>query len=241
MIDLLLGAILIGFVFLAVRVFLNTDPKVLARMLRYGAVGLLVLLALVLLVSGRGVLDLPIGGLIIFLLRHWFARGFPGLDRLKDWLRGTPHQAASSTIKTAWLRMTLDQASGALAGEVLAGQFQGARLDQLGPDQLRALLAECEPADAQSARLLETYLDRVHAGWRDQTGSQDRGAGGASAAGGRMTRDEAWQVLGLEPGAGPEAIREAHRRLMMKLHPDHGGSNYLASKINAARDMLLGA
>jgi hypothetical protein len=237
MIYLLLGAILLGVLFLGVRTFLNADPKALARALRFGAVGILVLFALVLAVSGRGVLDLPLGGLIIFLLRHWFARGLPGLDRVKDWLKGTPRQAASSTIETAWLRMTLDQATGALAGEVLAGQFQGARLDQLSADQLRALLAECEPADAQSARLLETYLDRVHANWREQARSEDRSAGADT----RMTREEAWQVLGLEPGASPDEIRAAHRRLMTKLHPDLGGSNYLASKINAARDMLLGA
>ena len=129
MIYLLIGAVLLGVLFLGVRTFLNTDPKVLARMLRFGAVGILLLLGLILLVSGRGVFDLPLGGVIIFMLRHWFARGLPGWDRLKDWLKGTPHQAASSTIETAWLRMTLDQATGALAGEVLAGQFQGARLE----------------------------------------------------------------------------------------------------------------
>ncbi|HUN50042.1 MAG TPA: DnaJ domain-containing protein [Candidatus Sulfotelmatobacter sp.] len=242
MVYLLLGAVLLGLLFFAARAFLNTDPKVLARVLRYTAVVLLALAALVLAASGRAVLDVPFGAAILYLLRHWLARGLPGLDRFKDWLKGTPHQRSSSTIETAWLRMTLDQASGALDGEVLSGQFSGARLDQLGFDQLRALLAECAAADAQSVRLLETYLDRTHPGWRDQAQASGRREGAdAGGSGARMTRDEAWQVLGLEPGASPEAIREAHRRLMLKLHPDHGGSNYLASKINAARDLLLQA
>jgi hypothetical protein len=239
---LVAGAVLLIVLAIGARLFLNTDPKVLARALRYSLVGVLVLLAIFLAITGRGLLDLPIGGVIFLLLRGWSARGFPGLDRLKDWLKGTPHAAGSSTIETAWLRMALDQSSGALDGEVLQGQFQGAHLSQLGLEQICALLSECEAADAQSARLIETYLDRVHGAWRERNSSSDQDAGtGRGAANARMTPDEAWQVLGLEPGASPEEIRDAHRRLMLKLHPDHGGSNYLASKINTARDILLSA
>jgi curved DNA-binding protein CbpA len=54
-----------------------------------------------------------------------------------------------------------------------------------------------------------------------------------------MTRGEALQVLGLAAEAGPNEIREAHHRLLLKLHPDLGGSDYLASQINRARDVLL--
>jgi DnaJ family protein C protein 19 len=59
-------------------------------------------------------------------------------------------------------------------------------------------------------------------------------------AGGPMTRAEAYQVLGLQPGASEENIRAAHRRLMQAAHPDHGGSDWLAARINQARDILLG-
>ncbi len=235
---LLIGAG-VAILVLALWGFLNADPKVLARLLRYAAVGALGLLALFLLVTGRGIADLPIAGLMFFLLRHWIARGLPGLARLGDWLRGTPRSPGQSTVETSWLRMALDRASGALDGEVLQGTFQGAKLSQLALEQLRALLSECG-GDAQSARLIETYLDRVHAGWREQSGQSEQGSA-HGGSGGTMTREEAWEVLGLQPGATPDEIRDAHRRLMTKLHPDLGGSNYLAAKINAARDVLLGA
>jgi DnaJ domain len=216
--------------------FRALDPKVLARAIRYAAVAALAVLAILLAISGRAFLDLPIGALIFLLLRGWFARGFPGISRLKAWLDGKPHQAGTSAIETKWLRMTLDRATGMLDGEVVAGRFQGAHLNQLGLGQLRALLAECEADDAQSARLVETYLDRVHPDWR----AEQNDAAEPPSAGSPMTQAEAWQILGLEPGTDPEAIRAAHRKLMMKLHPDHGGSTYLARQINAARDVLLG-
>ncbi len=242
MIDVLVGVAILVVLILGIRWFLTADPKVVARWFRYGMVGGLALLAVFLAISGRGILDLPLGGLIVYLLRHWIARGLPGLDRMKAWLKGTPQAAGSSTIETPWLRMALDRASGDLDGEVLQGRYRGARLSQLRMEQIRDLLAECAAADAQSARLIETYLDRVHDGWRDRSDSAEQGSGqGGGGASARMTPDEAWQILGLKPGASPDEIREAHRRLMIKLHPDHGGSNYLASQINAARDILLGA
>lgn len=233
----LVAVLLLGALIVAGWLILTLDPKVLARSLRYIAIGALVLFGLFLAARGAAALDLPLGALIVYLLHHWSARGFPGTSRLKEWLAGTPRSVGTSTIETVLLRMTLNQASGELYGEVIAGRFAGARLGQLGLDQLRTLLAECAASDDESARLLESYLDRMHAGWREQEREQsDRNA---ASSGGPMSRDEALQVLGLQPGASREQITKAHRRLMTKLHPDHGGTDYLASKINAARDALL--
>jgi hypothetical protein len=64
--------------------------------------------------------------------------------------------------------------------------------------------------------------------------------GAAPSSRGGMTREEAYDVLGLAPGATTEQIRAAHRRLMRMAHPDSGGSDWLASRVNQARDLLLG-
>ena len=158
-------------------------------------------------------------------------------QRLKAARGPTPGQ--TSEISTRFLRMTLDHDSGEMHGEVLMGRFSGRRLDELELEQLVALWQDCRRDDAQSAAVLEAYLDRAHGeAWREMAGIGS-GEGAAAAAGGAMTRDEAYNILGLEPGATAEAIREAHRRLMRQVHPDHGGSNYLAAKINEAKDLLL--
>ena len=81
--------------------------------------------------------------------------------------------------------------------------------------------------------------------WKGAQGAGPRAGPRPSAAppprgGGAMSRAEAYQVLGLKPGATELDIRDAHRRLMMAAHPDHGGSDWLATRINQARDVLLG-
>ena len=147
-------------------------------------------------------------------------------------------------MATAFLRMTLDHDTGTMEGTILRGRFAGMRLEELGPADLLALLRECRAEDEEGARLLEAYLDRAHPEWRDElagerAGRRDGGGGSARPASGDMSVEEAYAILGLAPGADAEAIKEAHRRLMVKLHPDHGGSDYLATKINRARDVLL--
>ncbi len=148
-----------------------------------------------------------------------------------------------SSIRTRYLEMILDHDTGAMDGEVREGPFAGQRLSELSLAQLLRMLELYQESDARSASVLAAYLDREHGDdWRDAaaSGGTAEGQKGAAPAARGMSEEDAWSILGLEPGADAEAIRAAHRRLMQRLHPDRGGSDYLAAQINAAKDLLLG-
>src|SRR5438477_5079473 len=226
-------AVLSGFLLL-VYLFVNADPARLARGLK--VTGLVIAVAAVgtLAISGRlAALLMPLAMLMPLLIR---VRSL--LDRYRP-----PAGGQTSTVATAFLRMTLDHDTGSMEGTILRGRLAGMRFDELGPADLLALLRECRAEDEEGARLLEAYLDRVHPEWREELAGERAGGGrsgaGARSTSGDMSVEEAYAILGLSSGADAEAIKEAHRRLMVKLHPDHGGSDYLATKINRARDVLL--
>ncbi len=142
-----------------------------------------------------------------------------------------------SRVRTAFVEMELDHDSGTMRGRILAGAHQGASLDALDPPTLIGLLGAM---DRDSRDLLAAYLDRRQPGWRDHA-QYDSAAGNGprSASGSKMTEEEAYQILGIQPGAGADEISRAHRSLMKKLHPDQGGSTYLAARVNEAKDVLL--
>lgn len=153
-----------------------------------------------------------------------------------------PTPGSTSRVEAEWLRMTIDHDTGKLDGEVLSGAFEGRTLDSLAPGELLALLSECRRSDPEAARLLEAYLDRRLGGdWRRGGPDEDPAAGTreTGSAEAPMTVPQALLILGLEPGATRETIVDAHRRLIQKLHPDRGGSSYLAAQINRAKDVLL--
>jgi len=162
-------------------------------------------------------------------------RVFSGMNSGQSTAEASEEQ--TSTVQSKYIRMTLAHDSGDINGEVLEGQFKSRYLRQMSLDELLLLMRECQH-DEESLALLQAYLDRVFADqWRQQ----------ADAEGHRQTTndtseispDEALQILGLSSGASDEDVIEAHRRLMQKLHPDRGGSAYLATKINLAKDTLL--
>ena len=140
---------------------------------------------------------------------------------------------ATSTVATDELRMTLVHDSGDMDGDVLKGSFSGRRLSDLDLDGLRILRAELRSPD--SLQLLEAYLDRRFPGWSDEGTERQR-----PAADREMDREQALAVLGLDAQATEEEIVSAHRRLMQKLHPDRGGSDYLAATLNLAKRVLIG-
>lgn len=146
----------------------------------------------------------------------------------------------SSTIRTRFLLMTLQHTSADMDGDVLEGKFKGQKLSELSLEELLGFAHECR-VDADSLQVLEAYLDRKHSHWRTGNEEFDDNASAASkgAEEPAMSRSMALEILGLHEGVSKDEVVQAHRRLMQKMHPDRGGSDYLAKKINAARDFLL--
>ena len=147
-------------------------------------------------------------------------------------------QGQTSTVETVLLRMQLAHDSGDLQGEVLKGSFAGWRLADMDRQQLEELMAYCLREDAESARLLDSYLQQRFPG-EGPFGQGQAGGGSNGGGNGDMNRQEALAILGLSDGASREEIIAAHRALIQKLHPDRGGNDYLAAKINQAKDFLL--
>ncbi len=236
----LLGVALLAGLLLAVRWLAEADPKVLARLVKWGLLGAIGAVFLFLLATGRLVWAFA----ALWALVPWFfrlrqvARTAKAFSRMASNASGAP-TGDGSKIETCFLRMTLDHDSGAMDGVVLEGDYKGSRLQDLPIESLIDLLKAYWAADHQSAQVLEAYLDRTHEGWREAAHDTENQENSKSFAE-TMDQNEALCILGLKPGASPQEIKKAHRRLIAGLHPDHGGSNYLTAKINLAKDVLLG-
>ncbi len=227
----LLGLVLLVASLLLLRWFVRAEPAQVKRVAFWAAIVLGIIVGGYLLFAGRQLLAalwLPALLVLLWLKPLW--------QRVKAAKGPSPGQ--TSEVATRFLDMTLDHDTGAMTGTVREGRFAGRQLDSLSLDDLIELWQTCIAADEQSARVLESYLDRrLGEAWREKA-SEGQAGGGAGAP---MTREEAYEILGLEPGADEAEIRKAYRRLMQKIHPDQGGSGYLAAKINQAKDLLLGS
>jgi hypothetical protein len=234
MLYLVLGLIALVLGLMVMRSFAQANPANVARRLRVGGGAVSLFAAGLLLLRGIEVLAIPLG-----MFGSWLIWG----RTLPPWLGGggsarrSPGQ--TSRIETDHLEMELDHDTGEMHGRVLKGMFAGRDIDTLSPTDLGLLWQDCRHTDLRSAQLVEAYLDRIHPTWREDMarGESDMSRG----PDGRMTEEEALEILGLKPGAREEDIRRAHRELMLRLHPDRGGSTYLAAKINEAKDVALDA
>jgi hypothetical protein len=213
------------------RKFGSTKPARIRSLMRMAAGGAMMAAAAVLALRGAMNVAIPLFvlGLGFVGQPSMFPDGFP-------WKQRTAGQR--SRVATGILAMELDHDTGRMDGDILAGPLKGKRLSALNEAELRSLHQHCRDASDRSVALLEAWLDRSKPEWRREWG-QSAGGGGAVAGGGAMSHEEAFAVLGLKAGAEPADIRAAHRRLMKEFHPDKGGSDYLAAKINQAKDVLL--
>jgi len=226
---LFFGILVLVLALWALNVISKVDPRIGARVMK--AAGGVVSLGLAAFLFLRGELGIAIPlGIFGLGLLGWMPFGPAGFSD-----RTQKSGGQISRVRSAYLEMQLNHDSGAMQGTIVAGRHRGVSLDRLDVKTLVGLLAEF---DEQSRALLMAYLDRRDSRWREYAQGHTAAGSGASSSG-KMTEEEAYQILGLQHGASAEAIGSAHRTLMKKFHPDQGGTTYLAARINEAKDTLL--
>jgi hypothetical protein len=228
----ILGALGLAILYGVGQLVVALDARTLVRIARYVVAALLILVGIGLSFARQLGLGLPA---ILF----GFVLLFRGRLGSLDFGTGSRHAGQASSVRARFIEASLDHDSGSLSGQVREGRFAGRDLDDLSEAELQELRDEVR-GDPDSAALLEAYLDRRFPGWRGD-GEEDADTGaGTTADTGAMTDQQAYEILGLSPGASEAEIRAAHRRLLKGVHPDQGGSNFLAARINQAKDWLLG-
>lgn len=236
---LIAGIIAVALIYAALNIIKGADPKFLARIIRSG--GGVLALAFAAFIGARGEIAVAVPIAIFGAgLLGWSPFGAKLGAAFGNWGGNSrKSNGQQSQVRSKFVEMTLDHDTGTLEGRLTAGPEAGRVLDEFTLDELLAL---ARGFDGESWALLESYLDRRFPAWRQD--AHDAAAGGfredrGAAPGGKMTPEEAYQILGLQSGATRDEISRAHRSLMKKLHPDQGGSTYLAARVNEAKDTLL--
>ena len=235
---LIAGAVAVIVLYLLLQMFRAANPAMLARAIKI--VGGVVSLAVAAFVGLRGELAvaIPLGFFGAGLL-GWAPfgnAGFGNIGNLFSGFNGQRSRGQTSQVRSQFLEMMLDHDTGQLAGRIVAGPNAGHSLDEFDLPRLAAMI---QSFDAESVALLESYLDRRFPAWRENAERNTAGGQRRATSSSKMTDEEAYQILGLQPGASRDEIGRSHRALMKKLHPDQGGSTYLAARVNEAKDTLL--
>ena len=231
--QIILGVLALAAALWLLKSYSRASPTLLAGGMRKAGGLAVMAVGGLLLVRGRFDLAIP-----LFVFGAGLAGWLPGMPG--KFSRSRPSPGRRSRVRSRMLDMELDHDSGTLAGQVVAGRFAGRSLAELQEAELRALHVEVGQ-DPDGLSLLEAYLDRRTPGWREDFQEDAATRPGRARTRNAMTKEEAYEILGVQPGAEAEEIRRAHRTLMKKLHPDQGGSTYLAARVNEARDLLLGS
>ncbi len=239
---IVLGAILAIALFWLLRTLLRKQHLNLRQFFAI-YIGLLLVVALVYLgLTGR-LHPLAAGlGVVMAVLSRMLPMGLRLFQAMNIWrsikaamgvasARAGPNPGGQSQIKSRYLAMSLDHDSAQMDGEIIDGAHKGKTLSSLALEDL-LILREDISDDIDSLQLLEAYLERVHPDWQQTNQSKDRQSKG-------MSEHEALKTLGLKTGCTKGEIVQAHRRLMQQHHPDRGGSNQMAARLNAAKETLL--
>jgi hypothetical protein len=230
--NLIIGLILLFLLVQGIKQFARMDARQAARLVRHGGGVLGMIGALFLLLRGRIGLAAALAN-VVANFAGWRTTTGAGSSPFRNVGAGA-RPGRASTARSAMIEMRLDHSSGAMTGRVLAGAYAGRGVESLSRPELLSLRQELQRDDPDGVNLLEAYLDRRFAGWREaDEGQRQRRGGGA------MSRREALEVLGLAEGASAADVIRAHRALMKKFHPDHGGSTTLAARVNQAKDVLM--
>ena len=235
---LIAGAVAVILLYSLLQMFRAANPVVLARAIKIGGGVVALAVAAFTGIKGELAVAIPLGIFGAGLL-GWSPFGTSGFGPLGRLFGGSGAQRSpgqTSRVRSQFLDMSLDHDSGGLSGRIVDGPNAGRALDEFDLSQLVAMISGF---DAESVSLLESYLDRRFPAWRQNAQGNAAGGQGRAAASGKMTNEEAYQILGLQPGAGRDEIGRAHRTLMKKMHPDQGGTTYLATRVNEAKDTLL--
>jgi hypothetical protein len=231
---LAIGVLILIGVIAMLRAYASANPHTLATAARRTALGSAALGAVLLLlrVPLLGILFLAVGAALPLALR-WNAL-WPDFGAASGWPRGK-----TSRISTKYLTMELNHDNGVIEGRVLAGRHRDRRLAELTFEQLLDVREDCQLDDAES--VVDRGLSRPLHG---ATGVPGRRAGESSgnarpAPRGRDDTRRPMRCSGWRRASDAESATPI--TAWIKLHPDHGGSDYLAAKINQARDLLLGA
>lgn len=230
----------LAFVLLTQILWAKTQPKKSTTIIVAGSI-VLVLVLLLLSATGRlHPIAAFVAGVFPFLRRILGFIGFsPVASMISRFFRKNMASpiggAADGPTETATgeLRMTLDHRTGEIDGTVLHGQFATRQLSSLNEAELVALYSEL--AEDDSKRLFESYAAKYHPNLFESASHADGRSGDRES----MTVSKAREVLGLDENPDRESIISAHRRLMQHLHPDRGGSSYLAAELNEAKKILL--